>query len=152
MRHLNAVVRDAIAEGHPSSDGVRGVNKVPNRAGLAEISLQFPSLYTFQPRPTGANLLFDAERILAVAVQRAREPDTTSWALEIAASSAMSVTPQPSTMMAQILIPRGRSAVLPCRYVIGNVIYHMPLLLRLPRRRGEGSRHRQNGVNVSFPP
>src|SRR3954447_9428248 len=102
---------------------------VPYRAGLAEISLQFLSLYTFQLRRIGANRLSDFERIVAVAVQRAREPDMRSWALEIAASFAMIVNPKPSIVMAQILLPRGRSAVLSCRDVIRNVIYHMPLLL-----------------------
>src|SRR5882757_10279067 len=98
MRHPNSVVRDAVAEEHtPSSDGVRGANKVKNRAGLAETSLQFSGLYTFRPRPTGDNLLSDVQRIVAVAVQRAREPDLTSRALERAAS--LSVNPQPSTMM-----------------------------------------------------
>lgn len=72
MRNLNAVARDAIAERHarPSHGGRRN-NKVPNRAGLAEISLQLLSLYTFQPRRISAPLLSDLERIVTVAIQRA---------------------------------------------------------------------------------
>jgi hypothetical protein len=87
---------------------------------------------------------------IGIRIQRAREPDTTSWTLEIAGSFV--INSQPSTMMPQIHLPRGRPAVLSCRYIIGSVIYHMPFLLRLPRSCGEGSRHRQNSAKVSFSP